>query len=135
MFRLSSNQHVSALTRSDPSTYATQCEPQLMFRAGVTERFEPLLPYGMGPKVEMLLRLGVPGPWDEWPGATFRKLRDLASRKSSRLRGTVRDAGFVLRLAPGNARTATDLRYRQFQRNEGIKRIVARLDKRLGETS
>lgn len=41
-------------------------EPQLVFSASATERFNEAFPYGRRPKVEMFWRLGLPGPWDAW---------------------------------------------------------------------
>ncbi len=41
-------------------------EPQIIFRADAPESFDPRFYYGRRPKVELLWRLGVPGPWDDW---------------------------------------------------------------------
>jgi len=41
-------------------------EPQLGFRRTSTARFSPTQNYGRRDKVELLWRLGVAGPWDEW---------------------------------------------------------------------
>lgn len=41
-------------------------EPQLIFRHDATERFDEGRPYGTRPKVDLLMRLGVPGRWDGW---------------------------------------------------------------------
>jgi hypothetical protein len=41
-------------------------EPQVMFRRDAAMSFDPAFPYGRRPKVELLWRLGVPGPWDAW---------------------------------------------------------------------
>lgn len=41
-------------------------EPQVVFRRDATLAFDRAFPYGRRPKVELLWRLGVPGPWDEW---------------------------------------------------------------------
>ena len=41
-------------------------EPQIMFRRDALQEFDPRFYYGRRPKVELLWRLGVPGPWDRW---------------------------------------------------------------------
>jgi hypothetical protein len=41
-------------------------EPQILFRRDAREEFDPRYVYGRRPKVELLWRLGVPGPWDKW---------------------------------------------------------------------
>lgn len=38
-------------------------EPQLIFHRDATERFNESLPYGCGPKVDLLYRLRIPGIW------------------------------------------------------------------------
>lgn len=40
-------------------------EPQIVFRADASMRFDESLPYGLRPKVDALRRLGVPGIWDK----------------------------------------------------------------------
>src|SRR5690606_1658967 len=42
-------------------------EPQIIFRKDAAERFNEAFCYGRRPKVELLWRLGVPGPWDDYP--------------------------------------------------------------------
>ena len=41
-------------------------EPQILFRQDALEEFDPRHVYGRRPKVELLWRLAVPGPWDRW---------------------------------------------------------------------
>ena len=41
-------------------------EPQLGFRFDARERFNESIPYGRRPKLELLMRLGVPGPHESW---------------------------------------------------------------------
>jgi hypothetical protein len=41
-------------------------EPQLIFHHLSSDLFDEALPYGRRPKVELLTRLGVTGPWDSW---------------------------------------------------------------------
>jgi hypothetical protein len=41
-------------------------EPQVLFRSDVWIEFDESYRYGRRSKVELLLRLGVPGPWERW---------------------------------------------------------------------
>jgi hypothetical protein len=41
-------------------------EPQVLFRRDAGEEFDPRYVYGRRPKIALLWRLGVPGPWDGW---------------------------------------------------------------------
>ncbi len=41
-------------------------EPQILFRRDAEMSFDEARAYGRRPKVELLWRLGVPGPWDGW---------------------------------------------------------------------
>jgi hypothetical protein len=50
---------------SDVASRAVE-EPQVVFRRDAAMRFDAAFPYGQRPKAELLWRLGVPGPWDEW---------------------------------------------------------------------
>ncbi|TQE98429.1 MAG: alginate lyase family protein [Spiribacter salinus] len=56
----------SDLLRDDFRPYANE-EPQILFRRDAREEFDEAHPYGRRPKVELFWRLGVPGPWDNWP--------------------------------------------------------------------
>src|SRR5690606_29485807 len=62
MVRMQCNE---ALIRGETIPEARE-EPQIIFRADARERFDPAFCYGRRPKVELLWRLGVPGPWDEY---------------------------------------------------------------------
>ena len=63
MQRISSNQQLL-----DPGFRADPCdEPQLIFSVTAAEQFNTAYPYGRRPKVELFWRLGLPGPWDDWP--------------------------------------------------------------------
>lgn len=41
-------------------------EPQVAFSRSAEIRFNPMVPYGHRPKVDLLWRLGLPGAWDAW---------------------------------------------------------------------
>ncbi|KNC82041.1 hypothetical protein SARC_05658 [Sphaeroforma arctica JP610] len=63
MARLQSNDR---LLDADFAPEATE-EPQIIFRHDAKERFNVMMRYGRRPKVELLWRLKVAGPWDRWP--------------------------------------------------------------------
>ena len=46
-------------------------EPQVAFQRKSVLRFNPTIPYGHRPKVELLWRLGVPGEWDNYQSAPY----------------------------------------------------------------
>lgn len=51
----------------DPAFAPTaQHEPQVVFRRDARDRFDVNLPYGESPKADLLVRIGVPGPWNQW---------------------------------------------------------------------
>lgn len=130
MYRLKNN----ALLLSYPDSYLRKgviaSEPQVMFTRDNIEWFNPAIPYGNGPKVELLLRLGVPGPWDHWSHPYFVQLRARVAHRRSRHYGGVVSAGHVFRLAPGNSRTVGDIVIRNQERQEGIKNLLTSLDAR-----
>jgi len=55
----------AALTQPDFRPRADQ-EPQIIFRSDTRETFNEEYYYSRRPKVELLWRLGVPGPWNDW---------------------------------------------------------------------
>jgi hypothetical protein len=62
MQRVADNAHLL-----DPAFEADpRDEPQLVFAADAREQFNVAFPYGRRPKVELLWRLGLAGPWDAW---------------------------------------------------------------------
>lgn len=75
-------------------------EPQLMFRFDAREEFDERYCYGRRPKVELLLRLGVPGRWQRWKDESWDPKRRPASPESGRF-GV---AGWVARLSSGKSR-------------------------------
>jgi len=88
-------------------------EPQIIFRSDTTQLFDENYGYGRRPKVEMLWRLGVPGPWDRYRDDTwdfprpalaadaglFQKAGWVARLDSGRSHLEIGKAGFVARLA------------------------------------
>jgi hypothetical protein len=106
-------------------------EPQLIFTPASDARFDEELPYGQAPKVELLYRLGIPGPWDAWHSDWIRAHRQRALQRRSRAFGTVPEAGFVLRLESGNQAAEIDLRQRAESRLQGLRRFLTDLEQRL----
>mgnify|MGYP006276736421 CR=1 FL=1 len=100
-------------------------EPQLVFRRDSEERFNEAHPYGRRPKVELLKRLGVPGPWCRWRDDPW----DVPSRGPGPLSGQFRAAGSVARLASGvselEARGLDALRGRGFARQAAIRSTIS----------
>lgn len=62
MLRVSSNE---VLLQGGKES-AAEDEPQLIFRRDAAEMFDEARPYGTRPKVDLIMRLGIPGPWDKW---------------------------------------------------------------------
>ena len=75
-------------------------EPQIMFRSDASHTFDEDYYYGRRPKVELLWRLGVPGPWDEWAIEPW----DLPYPEYGQDAGAWQKAGWVARLPSGSPR-------------------------------
>lgn len=75
----------------------TFTEPQLAFRHDSQDRFDEQLRYGNRNKAEMLVRLGVPGPWHTWRPASW----DVQPVRSSPERCRFVQGGWVARLPAG----------------------------------
>ena len=56
---------------SDDVLLFCDVQPQLIFRRDAVERFNVDMRYGRRSKVEMLWRLGIPGPWDTWYASVY----------------------------------------------------------------
>ena len=124
MQRLQDNAEVlgGAVTRA-----ATE-EPQILFRADAEARFDEAHPYGRRPKVDLLARLGVPGPWDAFPNDPW----DLAPGPMAPDHARTAEVGFVARLYSGRGDletggTATLMR-RGSARAAAITGLLDRLD-------
>ena len=72
-------------------------EPQVIFRTDAEERFNAAFCYGRRPKVELLWRLGVRGPWDAYPDDPWDQVRSPLSPDAT----VVGKAGWVARLSSG----------------------------------
>lgn len=102
-------------------------EPQIVFRADAPLRYDERMAYGRRPKVELLWRLGVAGPWDKFKTDPTDLPRP-ARAAPSRARGS---AGWVARLSSGKPtlETGTDSgRLRNAARAEAIVLALDRLD-------
>jgi hypothetical protein len=106
-------------------------EPQMLFRRDATESFEEARPYGRRPKVGLLWRLGVPGPWDRWRVDPW----DLPEPELSPEAGRFGRAGWVARLASGVSRLEQSKRgtitARGGARDEAILIACRRLDEQV----
>lgn len=78
-------------------TPAADEEPQIVFRSDAGDCFDESIPYGRRPKVELLWRLGVPGPWDKYKFYTWDEPRPPYSAQA----GHFQEVGWVARLASG----------------------------------
>lgn len=96
MARVSDRQ---ALLEPGPRPRADQ-EPQIVFRRDARESFSEAFYYGRRPKVELLWRLGVPGPWDDWALEPW----DLPVPDYAEAAGAWQWAGWVARLPSGQPR-------------------------------
>lgn len=108
-------------------------EPQIVFRSDAQECFNPEFYYGRRPKVELLWRLGVPGPWDHWTSEPW----DLPIPDYSSQAGQFTYSGWVARMASGKAHLEKGKQLaavsidRMLARNEAIKAMIDELDKQL----
>lgn len=108
-------------------------EPQIIFSSRAKARFNPQLRYGRRNKVELLARLGVSGPWDDWRNWMSWERRELANLDEPVTdigpTGTL-PAGWTTRLASGmrEAEEASGLRNRL--RHTAVSRFLERLDVR-----
>eukprot|EP00123_Amoebidium_parasiticum_P017214 comp23756_c0_seq1/m.41095 comp23756_c0_seq1/g.41095 ORF comp23756_c0_seq1/g.41095 comp23756_c0_seq1/m.41095 type:complete len:943 (-) comp23756_c0_seq1:611-3439(-) len=109
-------------------------EPQVIFRRDAIERFNETYRYGRRPKVELLWRLGVAGPWDTWPKVLEweRTAKDTPLSSDVPRRNLVPAAGWVARLYSGKGNLETGgiktLINRGVSRSQGIHDMLKRLD-------
>jgi len=87
---------------SDDETKPTASEePQIIFRNDADEIFDEARPYGRRPKVEMLVRLGVEGPWGKWTSDPWES--DMKQLKDKHEATHSLSPGWVYRLSSGNS--------------------------------
>lgn len=106
-------------------------EPQILFRRDAREEFDPAYVYGRRPKVALLWRLGVPGPWHNWPVAPWEPPRRELSAEAHQFA----TCGWVNRLESGRRdmeRTGFDARkQRGIARFQAIAATLDRLDEQV----
>jgi hypothetical protein len=105
-------------------------EPQVVFRRDAAMGFDPGFPYGRRPKVELLWRLGVPGPWDDWGVEPW----DLPCPGYHEDAGAFEWAGWVARLAAapnGDGWAPVGATERMQTRTQAIVDFLKRLDRRV----
>ena len=108
----------------DPPPRLSEEEPQLGFRSDADELFDEDQRYGRRPKVELLRRLGVPGPWDAWPDEPWERGFAGVSKDV----GEYHVAGWVARMASGQPTLEADDRQRMMSRMIGGRTLLAELD-------
>ena len=86
----------NAATLKENAKQGENDEPQIGFRKDSSARFDERLRYGNMPKAELLIRLGVPGPWHKWP-RTHWELSDGLAKES----GNFAIGSWVARLSTG----------------------------------
>lgn len=103
-------------------------EPQVLFRRDAREEFNPAHVYGRRPKVALLWRLGIPGPWDKWQCASW----DLPKPRLSSEARQFATCGWVNRLESGQQtleRTGSEARRQRGEaRSNAIITVLDRLD-------
>lgn len=105
-------------------------EPQIIFRHDAQERFNPAYVYGRRPKVELLWRLAVEGPWQQWPIEPW----DIPPRPLSSQAGQWAYAGWVARLFSGQKQQEDPqhgLGQRGVARHNAIISLLDTLDQRI----
>jgi hypothetical protein len=122
MARLSSNQVLH-----DPEFRpVADEEPQVIFRNDAREKFNPEFRYGRRPKVELLKRLRVAGPWDKWPIAAWEPKWSASADAE-----LYQEAGWVARLSSGAQllETSGASTERGVARSQGIRGLIDRIDR------
>lgn len=99
-------------------------EPQIGFGVDHDLRFDERLRYSLGPKAELLVRIGVGGPWTlGWVDSKFRDRPNSIHQE----RDTIY-CGWVWRLPSGVPEAETSNVYRGTTRRQGIQNIVEKAD-------
>lgn len=104
-------------------------EPQIIFRQDARESFDEAFYYGHRPKVELLWRLGVKGPWDSWPQEPW----DMEFPDFAPEAGCYSECGWVARLFSGQAEHEVSKDNKAFHsrgwaRIEAVKSMLDRVD-------
>lgn len=127
MIRLQSNDELF-----DPNFEpGTPEEPQIVFRFDAKERFNPNMRYGRRPKVELLWRLQVPGPWDKWPQSIgVWEKKEWTPSDDVKGPGDVPSISWIPRLysGQGNLEKAGTIVNRGLSRSQGVEALLTKLD-------
>ncbi len=110
--------------RRDAVTAGARDEPQIAFRQDASAIFHPDQRYGRRPKVELLHRLGVPGPWDVWPDEPWEQPWPPRTVEA----GEYHSAGWVARLASGRPHLEVDESRRMVERMSAVRRCLQQVD-------
>ena len=94
-------------------------EPQIIFRKDTTLEFNETLVYGQQPKVELLKRLGVNGPWDKWLKLRPWDTENLHIEQGS-YTGNFQWSGWTARLNSGKSSQEKNIIERGIMRSKGI---------------
>lgn len=107
-------------------TDATE-EPQVIFHRDANERFDEFLPYGCGPKVDLLYRLRIPGVWTAKARDPYSCFGAANRALSTDVPGddSVLPAGWTARLFSGVRHLEVGGANRGFSRTMGVERICA----------
>lgn len=119
--RLNSNAQLKTMT----SLPEPVDEPQVAFRRDAPDRFHEKMRYGNQNKSELLVRIGVPGPWKKWTLAYW----DTTPRPEAIAPGRFFVGGWVYRLASGaGGKVEASVGSRYAARIEGVQRLTQQLD-------
>jgi len=99
-------------------------EPQLIFPSNFADRFDERYVYGSRSKIEMLWRLGIPGPWDNYQQQPWEPKLVTQRDQNRNSRYTVH--GWVYRL-PTNTVSDTNLFSRAQMRYWSIVHLISRV--------
>ncbi|MGX5801744.1 alginate lyase family protein [Bradyrhizobium sp. Arg314] len=119
----------NALVLDETFRPAATEEPQIIFRSDTAELFDEQYGYGRRPKIEMLWRLGVAGPWDRFRDDAW----DFPRPRLAADAGLFQNAGWVARLDSGRAHLEigrAGFRARLGKRDEAIVGMLDRCDAR-----
>jgi hypothetical protein len=102
-------------------------EPQIIFHRMAKSNFNEQLRYGRRNKVELLVRLGVPGPWDKWSWLDSEKAISDRAHAFDAV-GDVPIAGWITRLNSGTFLAERSAKARGRLRNKAVTLLLERLD-------
>ncbi|KNC84957.1 hypothetical protein SARC_02848 [Sphaeroforma arctica JP610] len=109
-------------------------EPQIIFRNDAIERFNENMRYGRRPKVEMLWRLKVAGPWDKWPqSAGHWEAKEWEVSEDISTKHPVLEIGWIPRLysGAGELEVTGAIANRGLSRTQGVEKLIAYLDEQV----